>query len=78
MIGDGVLQTIIGAVGGILATYIAARYRRTRAKGEYVDTAFDAYEKIMKRQDTEIDDLKKERAELLIENARLRKGDIHE
>ncbi len=54
MISDGLAISIIGFISAILAAYITVRYRRTKPKSEYVDTAFDALTAIIKRQDAEI------------------------
>lgn len=53
MLSDGVITSIIGVAGGVLVAYITARFRKTRPKSEYIDTAFDAYEKAMKRLEAE-------------------------
>lgn len=54
MISDGVITSIIGLIGGVLAAYITVRVRSKKPKSEYIDTAFEAYEAIMKRQDAEL------------------------
>lgn len=64
MISDGVITSVIGLLGGVLAAYITARFRRTKPKSEYIDTAFEAYEVIMRRQDEEIKRLIEENSTL--------------
>jgi len=54
VISDALLITIITAAASILAAYITVRVRRKKPRSEYIDTAFEAYEAIMKRQDEEI------------------------
>lgn len=61
MISDALLTTVITAVAGpIIVLYIANRIKNMRPKVERVDTAFDMYEAIMKRQDQEIQRLTEE------------------
>lgn len=63
MIDPRVLISIISGACGVLTAYITAAYR-TRAQRpknkDRIDTAFEAYEKIIREQQTYIDRLVKE------------------
>lgn len=58
-----VLTSIIVALGGVLGAYITVRVRRSKPrKSEYIDTAFEMYENMVKRQDEEISRLRVDNA----------------
>lgn len=63
MAHDNVLISLISALSGIVVTYITVHYRnqsiRPKAKNR-IDVALDAYERIIKQQQQEIDRLRKE------------------
>jgi uncharacterized membrane-anchored protein YhcB (DUF1043 family) len=75
VISDGVLTTIITVVGSVIVAYITYRIKNAKPrKEERIDTAFDMYEAILKRQDQEITELRTENARLIAENRELRTG----
>lgn len=54
MISDAVTISLIGIGGSLLTAYITIRLRQRKPRGQYIDLAFESYEAIMKRQDTEL------------------------
>lgn len=69
-----ILTSLIVTLGGVVAAFITVRVRRSKPRAQYIDTAFEAYEAIMRRQDDEIKRKDVQIAELVAENARLRGG----
>lgn len=63
MISDNVVVSVVSAFSGIMVAYITVRYKahneRPKAK-DRIDTAFDAFERIIKQQQQDIDDLRED------------------
>ena len=61
MINENVMVSIISACAGILVAYITTKYKsreqRPRAQDK-IDMAFEAYERIIKQQQLDIDNLR--------------------
>jgi hypothetical protein len=64
VISNEVLTTLITATGAVLVAYITYRVKNSKPKTDRIDTAFDMYEKIIKRQDYENQELRNENAML--------------
>lgn len=61
MLSEQVLIQIIIVLGSITTTYLAVKYknrilRKPDPKGNQIDTIFAGYEKLIKRQQAELDD----------------------
>lgn len=79
-IPESVINTLIGGACGILVAYLTARVKNSKPKNGFVDTAFDALEKVAKRTDQdnvrlrgENEALAKEKNDLMMENNRLKR-----
>lgn len=77
---SGVITSIIVAVGGIITAFISVRFRSKKPKSEYIDTAFQMYESLIKQKDAENLQLREDKAlltrengELMLENNRLKR-----
>lgn len=64
MISEAVIITLITTAGAILVAYITYRVKNSKPKTDRVDTAFDMYEKLLKRANEENGQLRTEIREL--------------
>jgi uncharacterized protein YoxC len=60
VISDGVLSTIISAIGAIMVVYITYRLKNMRPKSERIDTAFDILESTVRNLDKDNQRLREE------------------
>lgn len=61
---SGIVTSTIVAIGGILTAFISVRYRSKKPKSEYIDTAFQMYEALIKQKDEENRILREENSAL--------------
>lgn len=60
MTDQNLLVAMLTACAGVIGTYITVRLKKPKPKSEYIDTAMEAYESIIKRCDTENERLRLE------------------